>query len=68
MDETYDNELDLYDNNGWDSVTYDKKIDWNVDSNDRFDDWIHFWLKVVANIFKVNVNFVYDFVLYFSFT
>ena len=37
VDETDDDELDLNDDTGWDSGNYGKKIDCDVDSNNKFD-------------------------------
>ena len=66
--ETVNAELDLNDDTGWDSNNYDEEIDCDVGSADEFDDWTHYWFKIVANAFQENTNFVYDFVLYFFFT
>ena len=68
VDETNDEELDLNGDTGWDSDDYDKESACDVDSGYRFDDRIHYWLKIVANVFQENPNFVYDFALYSSFT
>ena len=51
VDGSDDDDLDLNDNTGWDNNNYDEEIDCNANSNDEFDDWIHYWFKIIANIF-----------------
>ena len=54
VDKTDNDELDLNDDTGWDSDNYDEEIDCDVDSAGEFDDWIHYWFKIVANAFQEN--------------
>ena len=52
-------ELDLNDDTRWDSDDCDKETDCGVDSDDKLDDLMPCWFKIVANVFQDNTNFVY---------
>ena len=54
VDETDDDKVDLNGDTGWDSDNYDQEIDCDVDSDDEFDGWIHYWFTIVQE----NTNFV----------
>ena len=66
--ENDDDKLNLCDDTIWGSDKYDTEIAFDVDSENKFDEWTKNWFKIGANVFQENAIFVDDFVICFSFT